>query len=664
MSASRPLLLNTQAVGCQLRQLDDVLKQENLPPVGEFVEVTVPDTLDLAARAELSLNALTRNSNPDDFHTVYETFRFGQNPPVMGKPGWFINPANSLCAALRTNDVWQPGRDSTSNIEMMKAMLGRIQPDGLMTFPNDAGWPAGTSVPNVNGQLAMALLNWYERDKNRGWLDYVKLLCSGLDRTAIPRPGPRVLSAGERHRRGGHVAVDKPRRRASSHTRPPDEPESEQQGYEGSAKWMTVAARSRRLPANIDISKMHDCSTWECGSRDSASRGRCGRGSVVSLIRATSRAFSPATSPATYTFSTRCSRWGMAAEERSTEAGARQGYELTRRVGIMRMGWYPSWIINGAETYGRSKELHGVCDSSGIAAALMLAVKLSDAGIGDYWDDVDYIVRNQLVEQQFTDADVMSRKAGGDPENLIARFVGGCGTAEPTASKPEINAIATADTAAAFYHAWHGITRFDEEAKLAQVNLFLNRVSPWLDVESYLPYEGKVILRNKQASTILVRLPMWLNDRLPSGTPTRWRSPASERREFCPARVGRNLLLDVQIGDVVELNFPVPRDGQVHHRRQGLPDPVPRQHGGGYRQSQHEFQHDSDLSARGHESDGAPMHTVQRFVADNVLPLSVSGRENHGVRTCFIAICWLQFAPCVHRIALRRRTARLSIARP
>src|SRR5262249_10860128 len=144
---------------------------------------------------------------------------------------------------------------------------------------------------------------------------------------------------------------------------------------------------------------------------------------------------------------------------------ARQGYELTRRVGIMRLGWYPSWIMSGSETYGRSRELHGVCDSGGIAPALMLAVKLTDARGGDYWDDVDYIVRNQLVEQQFTDAKVMLARAGGDPQDLIARFVGGCGTGEPTAIKPEISGVATAATAAAFYHAWHGITRFDPGAK-------------------------------------------------------------------------------------------------------------------------------------------------------------------------------------------------------
>jgi len=256
---------------------------------------------------------------------------------------------------------------------------------------------------------------------------------------------------------------------------------------------------------------------------------------------------------------------------------------------------------------------------------LMLAVKLTDAGVADYWDDVDYIVRNQLVEQQFTDAKVMLGKAGGDPQDLIARFVGGCGTGEPTAMKPEILGVATAATAAAFYHAWHGIIRFDPGAKVAQVNLFLNRVSPWLDVESYLPYEGKVILRNKQASTIFVRLPMWLNDRLPMWDADQVAVACKRNgRSFVAHRVGRNLLLDVQTGDVIELSFPVPArtdkytiHGKVYeiqfrggtvvdiNNRNTSPTMIPL------------YQREAMKATK------APVHTVKRFVADRILPLTV-----------------------------------------
>lgn len=44
-----------------------------------------------------------------------------------------------------------------------------------------------------------------------------------------------------------------------------------------------------------------------------------------------------------------------------------------------------------------------------------------------------------------------------------------------------------------------------------QVNLLLNRASPWMDIDSYLPYEGKVALRNKTARSASVRIPRWVN---------------------------------------------------------------------------------------------------------------------------------------------------------
>ena len=42
---------------------------------------------------------------------------------------------------------------------------------------------------------------------------------------------------------------------------------------------------------------------------------------------------------------------------------------------------------------------------------IALGVRLSDAGVGDYWDDVDAVARNQLIEQQLTDAAALERIA-------------------------------------------------------------------------------------------------------------------------------------------------------------------------------------------------------------------------------------------------------------
>jgi len=245
----------------------------------------------------------------------------------------------------------------------------------------------------------------------------------------------------------------------------------------------------------------------------------------------------------------------------------------------------------------------------------MLAVKLSDAGMDDYWDNVDAIVRNQLTEQQFTDLSAMRKMAGGDPKNdaLLERFVGGCGAGEPTAIKPEVSATASLSTAAAFYYAWHGITRFDHG--LAQVNLFLNRASPWMNVESYLPFEGKVVLRNKQAEAVRVRIPGWVDVKnlkvMLNGKPIEAVQP------------GRCVMVEgIKNGDVIELNFVVrertdkyfihDKTYTIRYRGSTVVDISPRNTDPKLIPM---YRRDAMKGTK------APMHTVKRFVADNLLPL-------------------------------------------
>jgi hypothetical protein len=304
---------------------------------------------------------------------------------------------------------------------------------------------------------------------------------------------------------------------------------------------------------------------------------------------------------------------GIAQKSAYLKQFAREGYEHTSRNGIARMGWYPSWIM--PEKFQRPKDLHGISDNGGVAATLILAAKLSDAGLDDYWDNVDAIVRNHLIEQQFTDLNAMRKMSGGDPKNdaSLERFVGGCGAGEPTAIKPEISGSSSASTAAAFYYAWHGITRFDQG--VAQVNLFLNRVSPWIDVESYLPYEGKVILRNKQAEAARVRIPWWIDAKDLKVTLNGKPIEANQS--------GHSLMVEgIKKGDVIELNFPLrertdkyfihDKSYTIKYRGSTVVDIQPRNT-------------DPKMIAL-YQRDAlkltkAPMHTVKRFVADNLLPL-------------------------------------------
>ena len=197
---------------------------------------------------------------------------------------------------------------------------------------------------------------------------------------------------------------------------------------------------------------------------------------------------------------------------------------------------------------------------------MALGIRLTDAGLGDYWDAVDAVVRNQLVEQQMIRADLLERISATGPErpndkrsphpnqelneDVIRRSIGIFGgTASPTAI-PGTSSMTccTSNGTQGLYYAWEGAVRCSGDA--AQVNLLLNRASKLLDVESHLPYEGKAVIRNKAARRLAVRVPFWVS---------RGQIRAEVAGQTRPlAWAGNYLLFDnLQGGDVITLTFPV-----------------------------------------------------------------------------------------------------------
>jgi hypothetical protein len=106
----------------------------------------------------------------------------------------------------------------------------------------------------------------------------------------------------------------------------------------------------------------------------------------------------------------------------------------------------------------------------------------------------------------------------------------------------------TGNCVPALYAAWDAIVRCENGN--AQVNLLLNRSSKWLDIDSYLPYEGKVVIRNKAARQIAVRIPLWVDvDSVESSI---------DGRSVESSRLGRYLVFDnVAPKSALEIKFPV-----------------------------------------------------------------------------------------------------------
>lgn len=262
--------------------------------------------------------------------------------------------------------------------------------------------------------------------------------------------------------------------------------------------------------------------------------------------------------------------------------------------------------------YGRDPLLARHAEADSLGEMIELGVRLADAGLGEYWDDVDAIARNQLAEQQFCSRALLRAISHGAPN--IEDYVGGfTESSSPALAPAAMYGCCSANGSIGLYYAWHGITRFDDG--VATVNLFLNRASSWMDVDSYLPYEGKVELHNKQARIALVRIPSWVEMKkvksLVDNAATR------------PASSGRYLIFEgLQKGTTIRLEFPNPETKEEHtiggeryqvsFRGSTVMDIEPRPKDSGliplYQRSQY-------------KAVRAPMRTTKRFAPAKILPL-------------------------------------------
>ncbi|MFH1568094.1 MAG: hypothetical protein ABIL09_08860 [Gemmatimonadota bacterium] len=202
----------------------------------------------------------------------------------------------------------------------------------------------------------------------------------------------------------------------------------------------------------------------------------------------------------------------VAGDHRAREF-ALNAYLYARQMGLSRLGLFP--------THREGTEGCSIADMVG------MAVTLTDAGLGDFWDDVEMYARNGLIEAQATDPAELARVSaagrerppgsafGGhfdgrfsQPNNkgvlpgqevcdrVLERTIGAfghlCGARYQT---PMMMHCCTANGCQGLYYAWEGIVR--REGAGAAVNLWLSRRSPWVDVWSWLPHQGRLVVQNK-----------------------------------------------------------------------------------------------------------------------------------------------------------------------
>ncbi len=534
--------------------------------VGKYYEATVPDTLDLAERARLGINFFDSVMSEEENYEMYWRGDFTQAGDPHSWPGHMYFCFSSLFAcqpkAMETMAMERLMSGSQQGVEreakMLEMLSSHIEEDGLFwtTRSPEKPWlgPPPESedlrlLANTHGQgrILRAMIAWYQYTSNPAWKTLIDRMVEGLDELfVVHKDNYAYIPTGgwlpEEYFRSCYT------KRGWKDT---TEPQNEKGGEEGSlfnhqgnmagplANWYMLSGNNQALRLSGELVRfLTKPNFWAdfpagdypgvIGAEHAHWQGHF-HGHINTLRSIL--------------------EYAIAANDPQLKQFVRDGYEWARQAGVSRIGYV------------------GDGQGCGCGRLIGLAVKLSYNGVGDYWEDVDLYIRNHGTEMQFTPEDIPYLKEllkeseenpveppmtpgqdipmVGTSDGLVEAAVGGF------AGSPRkgwwFMCCAPHGNMGLFY-AWDGTLRYaDGEAR---VNLLLNRASPWLDIDSYLPFEGKVILKNKNAKEAFVRIPLWVDKKAIScqlGT-----------KVVHPEWFGRYLRFEhLKAGDVLTIQFPM-----------------------------------------------------------------------------------------------------------
>ena len=533
----------------------------DVPPYeGERYEALVPDTLDIQERAALAVNGLTSPTDPLADYEMYWIVHFNHNPPVM-QHDWNDHCQHKFMEALPLMRI-ASGSDLNSEVDRawMGMALHQLGPDGLAYTPvGGRPWAAiglssyvptgeNTGVKTFDemdqyldtmwcGRLMSAMLLYHKRDGGSVWRESVERLVDALTNVAVDR---------------GHYAYYSPSSLfvLKDSTLDYGRTQPLRAGFTVVWEVLGLAHAYRELgyePALPHARKLINYLLEEVRYVDEDGRFVPGVPEHPGMTHFHAH---------TYALLSML-EYGLVAGDDSLVEIARKGYEYGRAKGEVLTGYFP-------EFFGNEQLEH--CELCEVGDMIALGLKLSQAGLGDYWDDVDRWVRNMFAEGQLTPAKVdwLQRYSANQPvsaidpmfqstDRVVERNVGSfAGWAKANdwyvGDGPGIMHCCTGNCTRAIYYVWEHMLWHDGN-KLA-VNLLLNRPSPWADVESHIPYVGQVDVKVKQSVDLSIRIPEWVQ-------PGEVRVQVNEARQRVDWDGRYAVVGEVKPRDVVTMTFPI-----------------------------------------------------------------------------------------------------------
>ena len=496
------------------------------PPAypGSYYDAVVPATLDLAERANLSVNALTETVDPEYDDELYWIVDLLAEEPAMyhtvddhvqGKFLQALPLVRTACGSRQNLDVEH---------RLLLTYLRMQGPDGLIYLPiKGRPWalplkpnmwagldylPAGDHWCSLvtNGRILGAFCIYALKNPGGPWQDAAVQLAKGLMNLCITEGDAAYLFSN----------LTEPGR---SVEKPSERPEGFRAAIAGwVAQGLAQCARSigfeeaGETAARLMRYVMRDSGYF----REDGEFTREIPGERLIHFHAHT-----------------CQIMGALEAVQATGDHelfqlALNAYDYAVSQGAPRIGFFPEWLSYGGGCYGEGQASSEICE---VADMLACALKLCGLGM-DRWDDVDRWVRNQFSECQLTDTSWLTDNrlqrldrskhplppAGccgtefGTTDRVIPRVVGSF-AGWPSANDFvqgtgfSIMHCCTGNATRAVYYVWEKI--LEQKNGKIRINLLLNRSSRWADIDSHLPYQGVVDVKVKQDLDLEIRLPEW-----------------------------------------------------------------------------------------------------------------------------------------------------------
>lgn len=479
---------------------------------GERYQATIPDTLDIQQRAELVLNTMTNCTDPKNNYAPYDNMNIYNNPPILRDTTMINGKYVEATALLR----YLTGSTTNRHVDQAwrSAYLGGF-----------TGYPWWGVDP---GRMLAYLGNNYRIEHNPCWLELSKQVIERATQEAVYQ---------------------------DDYCYYPDSQGGMPTGWDAAYAGWTLQGLTQLYRATQNTQALELAGKVARYLKDHA---------MIFDRDGHFLARHPSSNGLALHFHIHgnalegLSAYALAANDLEFAAFARSSYEWARATGSALTGFFPEYIHDWPDD-----RPYIDCETCCTADMIQIAMTLSEAQPGDYWEDVDRYIRNQFIEMQLLDGKWIDQmvaripptplEANQDGERVSERLVGSFASWASAndwyiEGQPGTTFCCIGNGARALYYVWEKMIGLTNGT--LGIHLLLNRASPWADVDSYLPYEGRVDVKMKVTCDLKVRIPEWVKPDEVVGLVN------GEARQL--AFQGRYALMrSVEPGDLVTITFPI-----------------------------------------------------------------------------------------------------------